>query len=301
MGAGFFCRPPTSHAEKQDPPQTSGAHFLPTNPKMADHHRIVRLSPPAAKQADDDDDVEYVATLSAEEVRERHSPTSVLSVVAASATTATTSAAAPEEPNNRQRRSNREASTTIVYVDGQPIKRANMYQVKGMSYVYESTVGMAVTKKNSSSSKQRPQKPRSIPSNHYNDNDQAEYVPKAPPVLSQREKDRLQRKQDIGKAIMAKVPARHAFLSHHVRTLRPFLDDKVYERIIGYNDNSNTNSTNTLSIIPPVLMQPDCITADLRDYQLIGLDWMHKMYRQNIGMILGDGMYICVIVVCVVG
>jgi hypothetical protein len=241
---------------------------------MADN-RIILLPP---VDDDDDDKVEYLATLSPEEARARHSPTSVLQSVAASAA----SAAAPVvEPNNMQRRSNREVSTTIVYVDGQPIKRANMYQVKGMSYVYESTEGMAVTKK------QRPKKPpmppRPIP---LNDN----FEKKSPPALSQREIDRLQRKQDIGKAIMAKVSARHAFLSRHVDTLRPFLDDKVYARISDYDD-----SKMITKIIPPVLMQPDCITAELRDYQLIGLDWMHQMYQQNIGMILGDGMYDCVL------
>jgi SNF2 family DNA or RNA helicase len=37
-------------------------------------------------------------------------------------------------------------------------------------------------------------------------------------------------------------------------------------------------------------MQPDLITADMRDYQLEGLNWMAHMHQQNMGMILGDEM-----------
>lgn len=36
--------------------------------------------------------------------------------------------------------------------------------------------------------------------------------------------------------------------------------------------------------------QPDAIQAELRDYQLAGLNWMIKMHRRNLGMILGDEM-----------
>jgi hypothetical protein len=37
-------------------------------------------------------------------------------------------------------------------------------------------------------------------------------------------------------------------------------------------------------------MQPDLIQAEMRDYQLIGLNWMVKMHKQNLACILGDEM-----------
>ena len=37
------------------------------------------------------------------------------------------------------------------------------------------------------------------------------------------------------------------------------------------------------------VMQPDAIKAELRDYQLEGLNFMSSMYQQNMSMILGDG------------
>lgn len=41
---------------------------------------------------------------------------------------------------------------------------------------------------------------------------------------------------------------------------------------------------------PEVFMQPSEIQADMRDYQLDGLNWMVRMNKANLGMILGDEM-----------
>ena len=83
-------------------------------------------------------------------------------------------------------------------------------------------------------------------------------------------------KNRIQSNIMSKQAARQAFLVKHEAPLRPFTD-VLFEK-----------PKETLPIFEEV-MQPDTIQADLRDYQLQGLNFMSAMYQQNMSMILGDG------------
>lgn len=166
------------------------------------------------------------------------------------------------------RRSKRNASSTIVYVNDQPIKKDNMYEVKGTRYVYSSSEGLP--------EKKPTKRPKSTKR-------PSATTKKKPPALSTKEQNRIQRKKTVATSIQGKASARIKFLHQNADTLRPFLDPKVYESLAA-NKEINTIEPS------PVQMQPDMITAELRDYQLDGLDWMSKMYRKNIGMILGDEM-----------
>ncbi len=71
--------------------------------------------------------------------------------------------------------------------------------------------------------------------------------------------------------------------------LRPFLNDAVWWELDG-DSNQHSKSTSTSTKTTKVNAQPDLVTTRMRDYQLIGLDWMVQMHNRGLGMILGDEM-----------
>ena len=90
-------------------------------------------------------------------------------------------------------------------------------------------------------------------------------------------------KEAIAKRVQAKQPHRQHFLKKNLEILKPFLEPKVLQNIRGYS------TLNIVDTEPLHLVQPDGIKADMRDYQLKGLNFISEMYGKGLGCILGDG------------
>ena len=167
--------------------------------------------------------------------------------------------AKPKEP---QRKSSRAKTSTLIYVDGHAVKKDNNYVVKGMEYVYGGAVGQEKPPRRKVAPKAGPKS-----------------SPKRRPVTAQ-EAERMDKKAAIEKATRDKAPLRNRFLKDHLSVLTPFIEPKVAESI---QQSHTVASVETA----PLYMQPDSIIGDMRSYQLTGLNWMSKMYSNNISCILG--------------
>ena len=184
-------------------------------------------------------------------------------------------ASAPEENQKQQvllRRSKRERHSTVVYVGNQAIKKSNNYVLKGFSYEENSSLNVT----DRPCKKQRTTLKELTSHHHHN--------PKPTVVLSQRERSRRERKKTIQCSIQAKQERRRFFLLQHLAELEPFCEARILQQL-------QQTTTSAVRASPPTTVygQPEAITAELRDYQLEGLNWMSKMYSNNVGMILGDG------------
>ena len=175
----------------------------------------------------------------------------------------------PPEP---ARRSSREKKSTLIYVDGYAVKRDNNYIVKGGEYVHgafdangAATDGGALA---------RLPKPA---------NQTRKAAAKKPPRKANRaELERAKHNEIVKGRVKAKAKARMGFLAKHAKTIEPFVESKTSEHL---------SATPALkSTWKDMSMQPDMIKGELRDYQMIGLNWMSKMHSMNAGMILGDEM-----------
>jgi SWI/SNF-related matrix-associated actin-dependent regulator of chromatin subfamily A member 5 len=185
----------------------------------------------------------------------------------------------------------RQRVSTLVYMDGHAVKKDNNYVLKGGSYSY-GVVSAAENKK--AAKKQNTVKARAL------EKKQKLAAAKAAPggaaaaarPLSSLQKDRLDMKQRVDKSKKDKSSDRAAFLERHCATLAPFCEQKVLNKIHENAVSASITSTKKKQQEEeqPVYMQPDLITADMRDYQLQGLNWMANMHRQGMGMILGDEM-----------
>jgi len=167
-----------------------------------------------------------------------------------------------------QRKSSRAKTSTLIYVDGHAIKKDNNYVVKGMQYVYGGAVGQENPPTRNNNKKKAPPAGRKP----------------APRTVTQQELERRDKKLAIEKAIQEKAKARNQFLQHHLPVLTPFLSQKVIQTIQQAPVAEGAVETASLHL------QPDAIKAEMRDYQLTGLNWMASMYCKNVGMILGDEM-----------
>ena len=169
------------------------------------------------------------------------------------------------------RRSGRERQSTLIHVDGHAIKRENNYVLKGLSYQY----GVAQDE----GTKVAPKK-KKAPVNKKK---------QAPRKVSKAETARMEFKNKVQERIHEKSIYQHAFLYEKGPILQPFLDPKVYQSIRSTRPTPNAVAA---ALAPRKhCVPPEGITADLRDYQQEGLEWMVRMHERNLGMILGDGTY----------
>lgn len=174
--------------------------------------------------------------------------------------------------SNTNRRSSREKKSTLIYIDGYAVKKDNNYVVKGCEYVYGDAGGGD----------------KRVPPERNKQKNQTK--PKAR-VVSNLEQERRDKKLQIERTIQQKAAIRNHFLHQHAPLLAPFVDPKLLETI--QKSQAGTASAKMIQTqtqaTSEIYMQPDSITADMRDYQLEGLNWMSKMHSRNVGMILGDG------------
>lgn len=96
----------------------------------------------------------------------------------------------------------------------------------------------------------------------------------------------------IKKQMVEDEVKRWKFLSSHKDLIKPFVNEKVLARLnIKADLDSIDNKENQIRDI--VSVQPESIdpeTTTMRDYQMIGLNWMMNMHEKGLGMILGDEM-----------
>lgn len=173
-----------------------------------------------------------------------------------------------EEPGQHPapRRSGRNRKSTTLIVDGHVVLTQNNYVLKGGSYQFGAhkadvpngkrktppTTKELTTKVNKTRRKNNSEQKRSC----FNEN--------------------------LKRNVAKKLALRQSFLSKHLEVLEPFLESTVTRKLSAFEKVFPKDHT--------LFIQPEAIQADLRDYQLAGLNWMVEMYRQNVSCILGDEM-----------
>ena len=170
------------------------------------------------------------------------------------------------------RRSSREKKSTLIYVDGYAVKRDNNYIVKGGEYVHGAfNANGAATDGGALARLPKPanQTKRSA-------------AKKPPRKANKAELERARHNEIVKGRVKAKAKARMGYLAKHAKTIEPFVESKTSEHL--------AVTPALKSTWKDMSMQPDMIKGELRDYQMIGLNWMSKMHSMNAGMILGDEM-----------
>lgn len=184
---------------------------------------------------------------------------------------------APPPSNNKlkdvaePRRSTREKTSTLVYIDGQAVKRDNNYVLKGGTYHFNQQ-GVSSAPPSRAKTTARPKST----------------APYQPRKVSAEEQLRAKFKTNVEQRTNEKQTLRQAFFHRHASILASFVEPKIYARLAFAPPPISTATIDTT-----LDMQPDGIVGDMRDYQLQGLQFMSRMYRQNVGMILGDGTLLC--------
>lgn len=180
-------------------------------------------------------------------------------------------ATAHEEPSQEPRRSKREKKSTLVYINGQPVLAKNNYEMKGFSY-HQGTDFEAAPRKATTT------KPASKPKG-----------PSKPRIMTPHEKKRVSHNETVKQRVESKKERRTQFLASNLSTMEPFLDERVASQLKAAGAATTTIESEGQAE-QELFLQPEAIQADMRDYQLQGLNWMVKMHSSNLGMILGDEM-----------
>jgi hypothetical protein len=187
----------------------------------------------------------------------------------------TTSLEAPAVPmvptsltDMEPRRSGRQRTSTVIQIDGYTVRKDNNYVLKGLGYQYgDNTVAEVAPKKRKAttpSSEQRKQ-------------------PKKPRIVTPVEMARQEHNHCVKARVAAKAQLRLAHLARHQSVLEPFLDISMTQKLQTIQQGQQQPVSQKKK---ELYLQPEAIQADLRDYQLAGLNWMAQMHQQNFGMIL---------------
>ena len=173
---------------------------------------------------------------------------------------------------NDCRRSKRRRVSTIVKVDGYHVKAENNYTVRGGAYVYEQAGPELLVAKRRQAQAQK------------------NVTTKQPPPqrkMAPCEVTRIHHNNTVKASIKKKQPFRRSFLSQHKTILEPFMDDKTRRKLAEWS----TDDVSQGYVHRELFVQPELVTGgELRDYQLVGLNFLVDKHRQNVGMILGDEM-----------
>ena len=156
-----------------------------------------------------------------------------------------------------------------MIVDGHVVKKQNNYTVTAGEYIHGAYT------------EDKP-KPKKKPKANKSSNGAARAPRKMPSYITERQKH-----NDIIKKRLYGVDATNQlnFMTNNYDSLEPFIDSKVKNLL-----QSNMKKTKPEPVRPVLGTQPDCVTTTLRDYQMIGLDWMTKMHSRGMPFILGDEM-----------
>jgi len=173
-----------------------------------------------------------------------------------------------QQHSEPSRQSKRECKSTTMQIGGNTVLRANNYSVTACKYIFDVH------------QEDIPHKPKSQP--------KTESQPKRKVYINmpanQAQLDRLRHNKILQNSVRSKQWLRQNFFIKRLEILEPFVESKVLLHL------KAQTSQPSVKIEPVLVAQPKMIRAKLRDYQLLGLNFMVNMHRQNIAMILGDEM-----------
>ena len=180
------------------------------------------------------------------------------------------------------RRTGRKRKSNLVYINGQAVLAENNYVLKGHSYSFGAFEATATKKRAEDKNGTVKKKARG---RHMKE-------PTAKSLVADAvERRRTAHNDAVRGRVVLKSIDRALFLSRNLEALAPFLSSKVQWRLrscaAGHEGHPTVVSSDAAH---EPFAQPNMIKGKMRDYQLIGLGWMHKMHRSNMGMILGDEM-----------
>lgn len=175
------------------------------------------------------------------------------------------------EDDDEPRRSGRKRKSTTMVIQGHVVKTANNYVLKGDTYsfgAFQADSQLSRPKKNKpAASKPKPSVPRTRP----------DYLV-----------ERQEHNHVIRKRILDDDAKRLNFMAKHMNVLEPFVEDKIKSILQHkhyYLQQMSAGKDEKRSVLGS---QPDAVITELRDYQMIGLDWMADMHQKGMPFILGD-------------
>jgi hypothetical protein len=202
------------------------------------------------------------------------------------------------EEGTSLRRSGRERTSTRVYIDGNPVLAINNYVVKGGKYEYGKANADDHNPKKQPKPRQRPPPKSKLSAvagagGRVDGDDDEEGSPpatkKARRAVSTAEAGRRGHNARVDLRKERKQHRRNGFLARHANILEPFVVPGALRRMQSAASNTGPPEEEEEEYDEEV-QQPKCILAEMRDYQLRGLNFMVRMHRQNLGMILADEM-----------
>ena len=177
----------------------------------------------------------------------------------------------PELEESQARRTGRKRNSTTMLINGHVVKKTNNYVVNAERMVYGAF----------SEDKPKPKKIKPVV--------KADNKPKVPRQKPQYLVDRQLHNDIIKKRVHGKDNInRMNFMTLHSDALEPFVESKVIAHLRANKKNVKSSAAAEDKII--VNVQPESVTSTLRDYQMIGLDWMVRMHLKGMPFILGDEM-----------
>lgn len=171
-------------------------------------------------------------------------------------------------PPSPPRRSGRQCVSTVIQIDGYTVRKDNNYVVKGHGYHFGDNTTQEVPQ----------QTPFIRPA--------TTKQPRQPRVVTPIETGRLQHKDTIQQHVAAHSNRRLSYLARHLPILSPFLEDGTVAKLQQHIATSPHDEQDEELQVSNDVAQPKLIQVKLRDYQLVGLNWMVKMDKLNLGMIL---------------
>ncbi|GFR46606.1 hypothetical protein Agub_g8209, partial [Astrephomene gubernaculifera] len=196
----------------------------------------------------------------------------------AAAAAAGAAAADPGRPS----RPRREGKSRLVYVNGVPVLKANMYGLED-----EDTLAWQRGLRNGQADLGGVQfAPPPAPSRQ-----QPPKAPRAPAAPREHPPEYLAR-QEHNNAIRADAQAgqvsRARYLLQHLDRIRPFITQQAEAHIRRLAAGPGPAAPQPPA--PPVTQQPEQVLATLREYQLEGLAWMVAQWERGVNAILADEM-----------
>jgi len=164
------------------------------------------------------------------------------------------------------RTSGRDRVNRIMNVDGYSILRENNYVVRGGTYCFGAEHSISIP----------PSKNKRVAAKR-------EAIVKKPRMVAPEE---VIRKRFVAKIAAENVLRRSSqleYLAGFKDTLAPFVERKVYDRLSSLEPQKET--------FREIFLQPELVQGgEMRDYQLIGLNFLARMHNHGCPMILGDEM-----------
>lgn len=183
------------------------------------------------------------------------------------------------EDEDEPRRSGRKRKSTTMMIQGHIVKAENNYVLKGHSYSYgEFTADVKKEPRKTPPKRSKSATPTRKRATHLD--------------------ERLAHNAVIKTRMAKDEKLRMDFMAKHVDAIQPFVEEKVKVLLHKHRQSQlqlksqlATKASSSKSEEEFILgTQPDSVTTTLRDYQLIGLDWMVKMHKKGMPFILADEM-----------